>query len=49
MSKDIYVFFELLKAGLWRDQGAVSCLKFQVPSDIDWERVSVRILDKGWF
>lgn len=38
MSKDIYVFFELLKAGLWRDQGAVSCLKFQVPSDIDWER-----------
>lgn len=38
MSKDIYVFFELLKAGLWRDQRAVSCLKFQVPSDIDWER-----------
>lgn len=38
MSKDIYVFFELLKAGLWRDQGTVSCLKFQVTSDIDWER-----------
>ena len=38
MSKDIYVFFELLKAGLWRDQRPVSCLKFQVPSDIDWER-----------
>ena len=33
------VFFALLRAGLWGDQRPVSGSKFQVPSEVDWEKV----------
>lgn len=33
------VFFELLRAGFWEGQRPVSGSKFQVPSDVEWEKI----------
>lgn len=33
------VFFELIKTGLWGGQRLVPGFKFQVPSEVDWEKV----------
>lgn len=41
MRKDntIEAFFALVKAGLWEGQKPVSDSKFQVPSDVEWEKI----------
>ena len=40
-TKDInqQAFFELLRAGLWGGQRLVPGFTFQVPSEVDWEKV----------
>ena len=39
MDNNHQIFFELLKAGLWGGQSLVTGSKFQVPSEVDWEKV----------